>query len=42
MYYDRDLMQAPSDYQLLSTHQEMIPATKAINAHAQDFVVDDE
>ena len=29
-------------FQVLSTHQEMIPATKAIDAHAQDSVVKDE
>jgi hypothetical protein len=28
--------------QVLSTHQEVIPATNAIDAHAQDSVVNDE
>jgi disulfide oxidoreductase YuzD len=29
-------------FQVLSTHQEMIPATNAIEAHAQDSVVNNE
>jgi len=29
-------------FQVLSTQQEMIPATKAIDAQAQDYVVNDE
>jgi hypothetical protein len=35
-------MKAPSEYKLLSTDQEMIPATKAIDTHAQNFVVNDK
>jgi hypothetical protein len=29
-------------YQVLSTHQEMIPAAKAIDEHAPDSVANDE
>jgi hypothetical protein len=42
MYPERYLMKALSEYQLLYADLEMIPATNAMNAHAQDFVVDDE